>query len=470
MTTKLPKITFRSQRYFVLDTSVLLHDANSIFAFKGVVVAIPFVVLEELDTFKREPGEVGRNARQVIRFIDEIREKGPLSEGVPLNGETEGSILKVIPTPASIQETTLTSRSVDNIIIQTARDLVKQDYTVTFITKDINARVKADALGLEAEDYIKGAVEEKKYYKGWFTISLPARELKMLTANKLPDLVKDKRLLPNEFIIVESENNPLNNRLFRFGRGTTFREVFMPRMGWNFTARNLQQLMALDLLMDDEVTLVCLVGPAGTGKTFLTLLAGLEKVAHDKLYQKFLVSRPIIALGADIGYLPGDVQEKLHNWMMPIRDNLEYIFSHETETATIIEKGRLKRGKRRRYREKPHFGASLTEIEMLQQQGILSLEAITYMRGRSIPYQYIFIDEVQNLTPHEVKSIVSRAGEKSKVILSGDPYQIDSPYLDFSSNGLTITSEKFKGQTMFGTVFLEKSERSRLAELATQLL
>jgi len=244
--------------------------------------------------------------------------------------------------------------------------------------------------------------------------------------------------------------------------------------------------MSLDLLLDDSIKLMTLLGPAGTGKTFLTLLAGLYKTVQDHTYRKLLVTRPVIALGADIGYLPGDVQDKLHYWMQPVHDNLEFIGSQllrGTEQMLGMGKKERRSGKKQQERQQEHerehghgprHQPSQYEdtklVDRLQRQGVLSLEAITYMRGRSIPYQFVFIDEVQNLTPHEVKTIVSRAGEGTKVVLAGDPYQIDSPYLDFSSNGLTVTTEKFKDYSLFGSVFLEISERSELAKLAAEVL
>jgi PhoH-like ATPase len=247
-----------------------------------------------------------------------------------------------------------------------------------------------------------------------------------------------------------------------------------PKLAWPLEARNPQQLMALDLLLDKDIKLVTLFGPAGTGKTFLTLLAGLQQVLIEDEYQKILISRPVVPLGRDIGYLPGDIQEKLHSWMLPIYDNIEFIV-HQASMAghleDVVEEGRHRRkGKFGKSEYRRHVAGDLGEVEQLMHRGKLSLEAITYMRGRSIPYQYIFIDEVQNLTPHEVKTLITRVGEGSKIILAGDPYQIDSPYLDFSSNGLVVSSERFKGQPIFGSVYLESSERSELSKLASELL
>ncbi len=467
-------VEFRPKRVFVLDTNVLLHDKDSLFSFKGVVVAIPFVVLEELDTFKKDQGEVGRNARQIIRTIDELRYKGCLSDGVEIGNGTR-SILKIIETPR-VGDDEIFGDLVDNLIIKTARNLEKEGYEVTFVTKDINSRVKADAQGLDAEDYTKLTISTEDFYKGWIKLSIPANQLRKVSINNIAEVLEQNQiavnlLTPNEFIILESENNPENNRLFRLLGGKNFKEVINRKITGHLGAKNIQQLMAIDLLRDDSVKIVSLIGSAGTGKTFLTLLMGLQKVIKEHLYRKFLITRPVIALGADIGYLPGEVQEKLRYWMQPVYDNLEFIYSqideYDEKHTGFLGRKKDKKPSKKHHKKK---GSADNPVEMLQQKGILSLEAITYMRGRSIPYQFVLIDEVQNLNPHEVKTIVSRAGEGTKMILAGDPYQIDSPYLDFSSNGLTVSTTKFKGQSIFGTVFLEKSERSEVATLAAKLL
>lgn len=480
----------RNDRYFVMDTSVLLHDSNSLFAFKGVVVVIPLVVLEELDTFKTDRGEKGRNAREIIRTLDDLRSKGRLNEGVPLGHDTEGSILRVLPTPhneAVIDA--FCASTADNQIIALVHDLADQGFKTTLVTKDINARVKTDALGLDAEDYLKGIVTTDQYYKGWQAFPMSPFEIKGMNEKRMADAFNQVPLTLNEYVILESSANSFNNRIFRYLGGKSFKEVVQPQLGWDFKARNIQQLMAFDLLMDDSIKLVTLLGPAGTGKTFIALLAGLYKVMKMHTYRKFLISRPVVALGADIGYLPGDVQEKLFHWMGPVYDNLEFIFNHmnkgNAEKAQALGENAEERRHKKRHEERNKHGgnhhnkhhdamptrsSTRADIDRLQEKGILSLEAITYMRGRSIPNQFVFIDEVQNLTPHEVKTIVSRAGEGTKVILAGDPYQIDSPYLDFTSNGLTVTSEKFKNHELFGTAFLQTSERSELAKLAASIL
>lgn len=472
----------RKDRVFVLDTNVLLHDPKSIFTFKNVVIAIPFIVLEELDKFKKETGDRGHNAREIIRTLDGLRKKGHLGVGVPIDGDSEGSILKIMQTPAEIEFVSGVQDVhdvKDNAIIQTTLDLAKEQKNVTLVTKDINVRIKADSLGINVEDYLKGTVLYDSVYKGWMTIPVSAQDLKSISDRKLEIYFKsnplDAPLNPNQFIIFENENNPESYRLFKHFGGQ-FREVGPITLMNSFGAKNVQQLMALDLLLDDNVQLLSLLGPAGTGKTFLALLAGLFKVMQAHAYRRLLVTRPVIALGADIGFLPGDIQEKLHFWMQPVHDNLDFIFSQmhhdepHQEQNIVYEKKKGKKVSRHFSQERYVPEEQNRNIDTLIKKGILSMEAITYMRGRSIPNQFVFVDEVQNLTPHEVKTLVSRAGARTKVVLAGDPSQIDSPYLDFSSNGLTVTTEKMKTYPLFGTVFLEISERSELAKLAAEVL
>ncbi len=471
---KKTSLTRDQNHIFILDTNVLIHDPSSLFAFSGgVVIGIPFIVLEELDTFKKEPDERGRNAREVVRALDELRERGCLAEGVELNHGTEGTILKVLPTPLETEFSDSIHSIKDNFIIQTAHELTQSGIKVTLITKDINARVKAHVLGIDVQDYTKGKVSYDSFYKGWIKLPVPASELRKLGQNKIAELISDQDLYPNQYIIAHSENNEDNYRLFRHYNKNMIQEVPNQTIMHSFYAKNVQQLMTIDLLLDDDIKLLTLLGPAGTGKTFLTLVAGLYKVAYEHIYNKFLVTRPVVALGADIGYLPGDIQEKLHYWMQPVHDNLDFIFSQMVRGAEeqIFHDEKKKKSRKKHEHSRPMKKKNFDQtVESLQHKGILSLEAITYMRGRSIPYQFVFIDEVQNLTHHEVKTIVSRAGEGTKVILAGDPYQIDSPYLDFTSNGLTVTADKMKGVELAGAVFLEKSERSELAKVAADIL
>jgi len=458
---------FKKRKIYILDTNVLMYDPESIFSFEGAAIAIPIIVLQELDKFKRETTDRGRNARVVIRYLDELRHRGPLGEGVPLDN---GGILRVLFIDESKVETCypFKERSADNDILMMGCVLRDQGHSVIFITKDINARVKADVLGLEAQDYLKDRVTKEDFYKGWIRVGVPAVQLKREFPEVLTELAEEKMLEINQFLLVESQHNPFNYKLFRYLGSKKFIHVNDPKFIWALKARNAQQLMALNLMLDPDIQMVSLLGKAGSGKTFLALLAGLHQVLVSDDYKKILVSRPVVPLGRDIGYLPGDVQEKLHSWMLPVYDNIELILHHATMGRHLSEVKKEQKGKK--HKDRGDRRQKLGRVDELVRRGKLSLEAITYMRGRSIPYQFILIDEVQNLTPHEVKTLVTRVGEGSKIILSGDPYQIDSPYLDFSSNGLVLASERFKGQNIFGSVYLETSERSELSELANTLL
>ncbi len=476
------------KKIYLLDTNVLIHNPRAIFSFDGVDIGIPAIALEQLDAFKREGTDRGRSAREVIRELDQLREHGNLSEGIKLDN---GSVVKVLFMPLNKQTKTFPFKLdiEDNEILFTALMLKEDGYEIKFISKDLNARVKAEVLGIEAEDYLKEYVSQGEFYKGWVRVPVPAVQLKKEFPQELIELADHDALAINEFVVIESQHNPHQYRVFRYLGGKRFLEVQEPNFQWSVRSRNVQQLMAFNLLLDPNITFVTLFGPAGTGKTFLALVAGLHKVLVEDEYEKILIARPVVPLGRDIGYLPGTMQEKLYTWMLPIYDNMDLI-SHTANVNKHIlevgksqehhEKGKPYRGKRKGKWDKDyhkkydhsdeHHNGRVVSLDELIRKGKLSLEAITYMRGRSIPYQFILIDEVQNLTPHEVKTLVSRVGEGSKIILAGDPYQIDSPYLDFSSNGLVVTSEKFKGQPMFGSVYLETSERSSLSQLAGQLL
>ncbi len=447
---------------YILDTNVLLYDPASLFSFEGSQVGIPIMVLEELDTFKSESSQKGFNCREVIRHLDKLRERGSLSEGVPLDN---GSTVQVLFVPESqCDKSPLPLDVIDNAILFTAWCEKQKGIDVHFVSKDLNARVKSDVIGIPSEDYTKDSVPQDTVYRGWVTLEVPAVQLKQEVPEGLIQYAEDYSFALNEFALVQSQHNPFNNVLFRYiGRGK-FIPVKAPELKWPLEARNPQQLMALDLLLDPSIQFVSLIGAAGTGKTFLALLSGLYQMLVQGEYEKMLVTRPVVPLGPDIGFLPGDIQEKLRSWMQPIYDNMDFI-SHSVNIADQMAIYKGDKGKKARSK-KP----VIPKLEDLIEEGRISLEAITYMRGRSIPYQFIFIDEVQNLTPHEVKTLISRVGEGSKIVIAGDPYQIDSPYLDFSSNGLVVASAKFRGQSVFGNVFLESSERSELSKLAQELL
>lgn len=463
------------EKIFILDTNVLMYDPESIFSFNYSLIGIPIIVLEELDTFKSESTDRGASTRRVIRHLDHLRSKGSLKDGVQLENQ---STLKVLFLPEKCETITCTPFKMDladNEILMTALYFKHQGWDVQFISKDLNARVKADVLGISAQDYVKGHICKESFYKGWLSVPVPAIQLKKDHPEELDELLKEGSLTPNQFILLESRHNPFHNKIYRYLGGEKFKIVTEPAFRWPLEPRNPQQLMALDLLLDVNVQLVTLIGPAGTGKTFMALLAGLDQILVHDQYSRLLISRPVIPLGPDIGYLPGTIEEKLHSWMQPIYDNMDFIM-HAANVAQPFEYYNEeptyngKRGMRKHAKEVKYKKRSLQSLDELVKEGKISLEAITYMRGRSIPFQYILIDEVQNLTPHEVKTLISRVGEGSKIILAGDPYQIDSPYLDFSSNGLMVASSKFIGQTLYGTVYLENSERSALSKLVSELL
>ena len=436
------------QKYFVLDTNVLLHNSEAVSSFADNFVVLPMTVIEELDRFKSHGDELGRNARRVVRQLDALRAKGSLSRGV---GMENGGTLLIVLESSEAKLGGMDMSVPDNRILSVAYNLHQQGNVVIFVSKDINARLKADALGLEVMDFEKQKVNFDELYTGHREILVPGEVVNTLYAKKEAE-GEGFDLLTNEFILLVDEADEKHTALTRVNKRGKMIPLSQPETVWHIHARSKEQRMALELLMDPEVDLVTLVGQAGTGKTLLAVAAGLESVVGLERYDRVLVSRPIIPMGKDIGYLPGSKDEKMANWMQPIFDNLTYLLN-------LGQKG------------KEDGGESIKKkIDKMIQDNILELEAITYIRGRSIPKQYVIIDEAQNLTPHEVKTIISRAGEGTKMILTGDPAQIDNPYLDSSSNGLSYTVERMKGRSMFGHVTLRKSERSGLAAAAAEFL
>lgn len=480
-----------TKKISILDTNVLISDPEAIYGFKDSIIAIPIFVLEELDNIKVESSERAFNARSIIRNLDLLRLKGSLKKGIDIGNNTILKIVFLCPDcKGKESQFPYDLNSIDNKILLLAKCFQEQGYNVEFISKDINARVKADIINIKTHDYSKVALTQENIYKGWIRLSIPAIELKKNTPDILLELEKDNKLTINQFIVLESQNNPLNYELYRYlgnsGNSNVprFKNVKNASLNLPLEPKNVEQLMALDLLLDESIKLITLLGPAGTGKTFLVLLAGLDQILIKNEYTKMLVTRPIIPLGPDIGYLPGDIQEKLLSWMQPVYDNMDFIahalgskYGHiyrdngRPSFNKISNRGH--RSNSYKYfdnRDKNLFKNKFPTLDTLLRENKISLEAITYMRGRSIPYQYILIDEVQNLTPHEVKTLITRVGQGSKIILAGDPYQIDSLYLDFMSNGLVVTTDKFKGQSIFGSVYLQISERSELSKLAAEIL
>jgi len=438
-----------SKKVFVLDTNVLLHDPAAIFHFQEHEVVIPIVVIEEIDTFKKDQTEIGRNARSVSRQLDKLRTLGKLSTGVPLEGG--GSlVVDVAQHPLDLTITTLDKHKADNQILACALDLLKsRKEKVVMVSKDTNLRIKADALGLSAEDYTTDRVALDELYTGTATWTVDPVQVDMLfDGGLLPE--PDQLLNPNQFVTLVDRSNDSHTALGRFyaadGRIHPLKRLEVPP--WGVKPRNREQQFALDLLLDDAVQVVTLMGKAGTGKTLLAIAAGLQQVVDEERFNKLLVSRPVMPLGRDLGFLPGDIAEKLRPYMQPIYDNLDFIVAANME-------------QRRR--------SSMTPAQ-LEEGGYMSVEPLTYIRGRSIPNQYIIVDEAQNLTPHEVKTILTRAGDGTKIVFTGDPFQIDNPYVDASSNGLSYLAEHFKHLELSGHVTLVKGERSKMAELASNLL
>lgn len=426
---------------FVIDTNVLIHRPDAILSFKDNEVVVPMWVLEELDRLKTFSDERGRNARQAIRFLDDAGRHGNLADGVRIEN---GSVLKVVSTqPDKIPNDFLQDKA-DNKIILAAWQIQQDGGHVFFVSKDINARVKATALGIKAVDYEKQKVDITKLYAGFTAVDVRTESYDELAATGV--LEWPDELPPNHYLLLRDKEHE-DELIGRYERDSGVIRYVDYRMQSVAGIRPLndEQLIALDLLLNPAVQLVTLVGKAGTGKTLLAIAAGLKQTMEDKLYKRVLVSRPVVPMGKDIGYLPGAKDEKLSHWMRPLFDNLELITS-------VYHKQNIK------------------QPEQILSNNIIELEALSYIRGRSLPSQFIIIDEAQNLSPHEVKTIVSRAGTDAKVVLTGDPFQIDSPYLDANSNGLTYLVEAFKGQPIFGHILMTRSERSELADLAAELL
>jgi PhoH-like ATPase len=437
------------RKAFILDTNVLLFDPQALFKFENNDVIIPIVVIEEIDRFKREMSENGRHARLFSRLIDGMRADGELSKGVKL---PNGGLLSVELGSHQPLPMDLAMDKADNRILAMAISLKKDQpkRPVTFVTKDVNLRIKADALGITAEDYEPSSVEPDQLYAGTQTLNIAAHQVDEFYQNKRL-VLKDAGLKPNQYVILKDEVNPNHTAMGRFSKELDcIVPVFKPLEGlWGIFPKNAEQAFAIDALLNDDIKLVSLVGKAGTGKTLLAIAAGLAKTVDEGVYHRLLVSRPVFPLGKDIGFLPGNIEEKLNPWMQPIYDNIDFLF------GTTGAKGRRGAGK---------------GCQELMNQGLLQIEPLTYIRGRSIPQQYLIVDESQNLTPHEIKTIVTRAGDNTKIVLTGDSFQIDNPYVDSANNGLVYLVERFKDEGIAAHITLSKGERSKLSELASNLL
>jgi PhoH-like ATPase len=432
---------------YILDTNVLLHDPNSLLSFEENSVLIPIEVIEEIDRFKRESTELGQNARAVSRMLDSFRGEGHLSEGVKL--PTGGKLKIVFQKNGHAADGGLSANSVDNRILSLAAGIQKAQprNPTILVSKDINLRIKADALGLQAEDYETDRVFIKDLYTGMIEMAVNSQQLAAFRTRGEFELEAGKKYFPNEYCTLTDETNPKRTALTKVDpTGRKLVPIVDCREGvWGIKPRNREQHFAFDALLDDRVKLVTLMGKAGTGKTLLAMAAGLKRVVLDREFRRLVVARPTISMGKELGFLPGSLDEKLAPWMQPIHDALEMLSDL-------------------------NMGHEHRRSGDLMRSGSIVVEALSYIRGRSIANQFMIIDEAQNLTPLEAKTIITRVGSGTKIIFTGDPYQIDNPYVDSSSNGFNYVVSRFRAEAVAAHIELQKGERSELAELAANIL
>ena len=440
-----------AKKNYIIDTSVFLTDADSLFAFGNNDVFIPLKVLEEIDKHKKRQDSVGFHARKIIKHLDALRANGSLIKGI--RPEKGAGIIKVCDHNFDgIARNSLDIRIPDHIILSAALK-VQLDWDkrkTVVVSRDINMRVIANSLGLESEDYeTQQAVEDAdKLYDGFCEILVDDQLIDLFYADE--DIILDEEqainLFPNQFLMLKSLENPKKTALCRF-KGPNHKLMKITQnidnIGWGIKPRNKEQSFAFDLLFDDSVPLVTLIGKAGSGKTLMAIAAGMEQCLGmgEKKYRKIIISRPVQPLGKDIGFLPGTMEEKMLPWLKPIQDNLQMVVGHDRAM-----------------------------LQSFMEKGKLEVEALTYIRGRSISNAFVIIDEAQNLTAHEVKTIITRIGDNTKIILTGDVEQIDNIYTNETSNGLAFAVEKFKSYDLSGHITFKRGERSKLATLAAKIL
>ncbi len=433
------------RKNYILDANILIHDPHSVFQFADNTVVIPVGVLSELDRFKKEQSDRGYAARVVVRLLDGLRNGDSLATGVPLEG---GGMLRVHCEPDRVLQNGNAPADIEILRIATAIRDAEPGVPVIIVTKDINLRIRADATGLRAEDYETDQVKLAEAVPHTFERALPASEYREF--EKLGELaIRGDSPGANEYGILRNADGEKQTQLARVGPdGERFIAIKQAEKGLlGVSPRNKEQYFAIDALLDDEIQLVTLMGKAGTGKTLLAIAAALHVTLRRKNFRKVLVARPVVPMGRDLGYLPGEAEKKLEPWMKPIADAVEYLL--HTAGASI-------RGQ--------------TDVQGMLSAGVIELQPLTYIRGRSIANRFVVIDEAQNLTPLEVKTVITRIGASSKVVLTGDPFQIDNPYVDVSSNGFTYLVKRLRRQSLAAHVVLEKGERSPLAELAANTL
>lgn len=432
------------KKNYVLDTNVLIHDPRSIFQFEDNNLYIPIYVLEELDKLKTEQSLRGKNSREACKIIDKFRQQGSLPNGVKNN---DGILFTYIPKERKSLEVALDTRSMDNNILQCAFEIKNNDQNIKtiLITMDVNLRIRAASVGIPTESYEGQAVESNKI-TGHIEIDIEEGGIDEFYQNS-GLRVEDKRLYDNICVTLKEPYGRTG-----LGRYSESEKEIIPIRNFkegimSIKPKNREQQFALDLLLDDNVKLVSLTGIAGSGKTLLSSAVGLQKVMQEQAYNRFLISKPIVPVGGkDLGYLPGTIEEKMNPWVQPIFDNLDML---------MMSGG----GKRKGF----NFDDILNEE-------IIKIEPLSYVRGRSFSKQFILIDEAQNLNNHELKTIITRCGEGTKIVLTGDPDQVDSPYMNKTNNGLSVAIEKLHGNPLVGHLTLTKGERSKLANLAAERL
>ena len=441
-----------TKRNYLLDTSVCLSDSDAIFKFENHDLFLPLKVLEEIDNHKKRQDSVGLNARNIIRNLDELRSKGSLEKGVRL-GKGKG-VLRVM-SYASLKDSDFPSdldkNVADHIIIATAKAVQAENpkRKTYVVSRDINMRVICDSVGLLAEDYIsdKAVKSSDELYQGFSEFLVDDQFVDRFYAGEELYIAEDEteeKWFPNQYLLLISNSNPKKTCIARFtDHQAPLRRIIYDKVSdWKISSRNKEQAFAIDMLMDPNIKLLSLVGRAGSGKTLCAIAAGLQQTIglKENKYSRLIVSRPVQPMGRDIGFLPGTKEEKMLPWLMPIQDNLKFLMGDSSTLDTYVEKGKIE------------------------------IEALTYIRGRSIANAFIVIDEAQNLTRHEIKTIITRIGENTKIVLTGDVEQIDNVYVNETTNGLAHAVENFKKHIIAGHVTFRKGERSELATLASKVL
>ncbi len=463
------------KKTYVLDTNVLLSDSNSIFSFEDNDLIIPMAVLEELDRHKSRLDEVGKGARQISRSLDDLRDKGSLTDGVGLSNGGTLRIVSVGADAVKLLPQELQASKTDNMIIALMLQLKEKIEHCILVSKDINVRIKCDSLGIKCEDYLKMRVtaNEEQFYRGVEVIEVPEdyvdtfyREESLWVSDQF---LGDKKLYPNQIIVLKAVGPDGKTLKSALAKCLHPEKPFVPiakiESAFGLKPRNKEQTFSYDLLFDDSIKLLTLTGPSGTGKTLLAIAAALEQLkglGSQPKYDKLIVTRPVQPVGKDIGFLPGTLEEKMEPWIAPIRDNMNFLMSGKKGNRRKVPNGVDANGKPKSNDE--------YYLSLLQEKGLIEIEAITFIRGRSIPNAYIIIDEAQNLSMHELKTIITRVGDGTKIVLTGDIEQIDNVHVDVFTNGLTYAIEKFKDYPIAGHVSLLKGERSELATLASKIL